>query len=553
MQDNYWTRRQSRRRLLVGASATAGAALLAACSGGKKPPASSSSGGSTANAPRGGSITSTIIATDAKSFHPYQTTDTASSGYYSSVYATGLTKYDPNTLDHIPDMAQQWSISDDKKTYTFTLKDIAWSDGTPLTTDDFVWTYQQAIKPENQYPYRENLNTITSYVAKDPKTLAVTTQDALAVGLENADAIVPLPRHIWEKYSWTDPSKNPEIFNPSVASGMWKLKEWKRDDHATFNANDSYYDGRPNIDSTTVRVIGTPELGFQALKSGDIDYNASIQPSDYKSAKKLSNINVPEWYAANGNWTYAGFNLRRPAWQDLKVRQAIAYATDRNGIIASVLYGLGRPTYSAFPQSSWAYNPNVEHYDFNVNKAKDLLKQAGYNLDSQKKLVKDGKPLTIKMLYPTSSPTRTQIATILQQQLGQLGATVNVQGLEFQAYISAIQSEPFDWDIQLGGWSSTIDPHWSYQIWSEQSIPDLNPGAYVNKQVETLFDQGSKEFDLNKRKQIYGQIQQMITNDLPYVFLYEVLSFAGLNKKIRGITATRLGIEYNMNKWYIQQ
>src|SRR5262249_36186185 len=128
---------------------------------------------------------------------------------------------------------------------------------------------------------------------------------------------------------------------------------------------------------------------------------------------------------------------------------------------------------------------------------------------------------------------------------------VDVQGLEFQAYVSAIQTEPGDWDMQLGAWSSTIEPHFNYQLWAKASVPQLNFGDYENQMIEDLFDQGSKEFDREKRKAIYQQIQQLLTNDEPYAFLYESLNYAGVSKKVGGVTATPLGIEYNMNQWYI--
>jgi peptide/nickel transport system substrate-binding protein len=332
---------------------------------------------------------------------------------------------------------------------------------------------------------------------------------------------------------------------------MWKLKEWKQEDHATFVANDLYFDGRPNIDQMTVRVYGTPEVAFQALKSDQIDYNPSIQPADYKDAKSLKRDTVYEWYPAAGQWSYIGFNLRHGPLQDVNVRHAIAYATDRKGIIDAAAFGLAKPNYAGFVQESPVYNANVEHYDYDPNKAKDLLQQAGYNLDANKRLTKDGKQLSFKLLYPTSSKPREAIATILKQQLGELGINVDVQGLEFQSYVATIQSPPFDWDLQLGAWSTSIDPYWNSNIWSEKFVPDLNSGDYVNKQVEALFVQGSKEFDEAKRKQIYGQIQQILANDSPDVFLYEPLTFVGMSKKVRGIAVSPLGIEYNMNKWYI--
>ncbi|MDQ6603309.1 MAG: ABC transporter substrate-binding protein [Chloroflexota bacterium] len=592
---NEQARRLSRRHFLSGAAGAAGAAILAACGGGTattdtpiatKPattigsattapatvaapattsttvasapaivasPSAIATAGNTAasaNIPKGGTLTQTIIATDAKSFHPYQTTDSGSASYQSYIFGgTGLTRYNPDTIDLEGFAAEKWTLSDDKKTFTFTLRDgLKWSDGAPITTADYVWTYQQAIKPENKYPYVENLNKFASYEAKDARTLVIAFKEASTVNLENSNLTV-LPKHLWEKYDWNDPTKNPEINAPTVGSGMWKLKEWKRDDHASFVANDLYWDGRPNIDQTIIRVIGTQALAFQALKSGEVDYSG-FQPSDYTEAKKLGNINVYEWYTARGSWGYMGFNLRRPALKDLLVRKALAYASDRKGIIDGVFFGLGRPTYGNLPQSSWAFNPNIEHYDFDPKKSADLLKEAGYTL-SGKKLMKDGQQLSLKLLYPTSSKPREGIATVTQQQLGDLGIVVDVQGLEFQAYSDAIQKEPGDWDLQLGAWNSTINPYFGYQLWYESSIPKLNFGAYINKQVEDLYKQAYTEFDREKQKAIYGQIQKILTDDEPYAFLYEALQYTGVNKRVGGITPTRVGIEYNLNKWYI--
>ena len=589
----------SRRRFLAGAAGAAGAAILAACGGSSAPTntpalttpatvaaaptaaASPATTGTTAasaptvvatsaagsavapsgplssvaapsavaNAPKGGTLTHAIVGTDAKSFHPYLTTDTVSGAYQGNVYAGGLIKYDDNTLDIVGDSAEKFAVSADKKTYTFTLRDLKWSDGTPLTTDDYVWTYQQVIKPENKYPYLENFGDIVSFTATAPRTLVVTLKDAYVTGLITAgSSITPLPKHIWENLDWSDPTKNPEINAPTVASGPWKLKEWKRDDHATFVANDLYWEGRPNIDTLTTRNFGTQALAYQALKSGEVDWS-SFQPSDYKEAKTLPNVTVYDWFDANGNWSYIGFNLRRPALKDPLVRKAISYATDRKGIIDGVLNGLGRPLSSPFPQSSWAYSPNVERYDFDVSKAQDLFKQAGYTLNA-KKLTKDGQQLTLKLLYPSASKVSEGIATVVQQQLSDLGIALNAQSLEFQALQDTLKKEPFDYDLYVAAWSATTEPYYMYQIWAEQSIPELNSGAYVNKQVEDLFEQSHREFDTEKRKAIFAQIQKLITDDAPYVFLYEGQSYTGFNKRVGGIAVGKFG-PYNIHKWYL--
>jgi peptide/nickel transport system substrate-binding protein len=577
MEENYWTRRGrradrrraagrglSRRGFLAGA---AGAAFLAACGSSDKDkskattapatqaaagaqPAGTQAAAQATPPPKGGTITTAIIATDGKSFHPYQTVDSASGTYEDRVYGVDLLTRDHVSLQLVGNGAEKWTVSDDKKTYTFTLKDTKWSDGTPLTSADYAWTFDQAINPANKYPRLSTLSDIVKYEAVDPKTVRITLKDALAIGLDTADQITPLPKHIWEKYDWGDPVKNPEILNPTVGSGVFKLKEWKKDQFATFVASDNYFEGRPNIDQLTYRVFGTQALAFQALKAGEIDWH-SIQPADFKEAKTLSNINVLEYFAATTGYTYVGFNMRRPHFKDVNVRKALAYATDRKGIIDAVVEGQGRPVYSHYTQSSWVYNPNVEKYDFDPKKAADLLKSAGYTQGSDKKLRKDGQELKLKLLFNTGNLVREGIATVMKQQFGELGITVDVVPMEFQAYIEFISKEPFDYDLFVLGWTGGFEPHFSIQIWSEKGIPDLNSGAYLNKEIERLYDQGAREFDTEKRKGIYQQIQKLMTDDPPYIFLYEGKVNVGLNKKIGGVKPSPIGIVYNLKDWYV--
>ncbi|HEY8599266.1 MAG TPA: ABC transporter substrate-binding protein, partial [Thermomicrobiales bacterium] len=505
----------------IAGTATAGTTATRAATAGAAPGGGGSSvaGGAvpTPNpaAQRGGTLTSAAVG-DLKSYHLYQTTDTASSGAQSLVYGGGsLTTYDPETLQLIGYAAQKIDVSSDYKTVTFTLRDgLKWSDGSPLTTEDYIWTYQQASNPENKYPYLENLDPVVSYTAKDARTIVVTLKEARTTAIEDADAVTPLPKAVWSKYPWGDPVANPEINAPTVVNGYWKLKEWKKDQSATYLANENCWRGRPYLDSYVVRQYGNEQTAYQALKSGEIDLYGP-PATNVKEAEGLSNLSVIKWYNVPGQWQYLGYNLRRPALKDPLVRKAISYAIDRQGIIDAVAYGLGKPIYSAFTQDDPIYNPNVEKYDFNPQKSADLFKQAGYTLQN-KKLVKDGQPLKFKLLFgPGTSKVREGIATVTQQQLADLGADVEVVALEFQAYLQTLSSEPFDYDLFVAGWSATINPYYSYQIWSEKTIPDLNAGAYVNKEVDQLFQQSVTEFDETKRKAIFFRIQELITNDAP--------------------------------------
>ncbi len=505
--------------------------------------------------PRGGEYR-IAATTDAPTLHMYKRTDTASSAYIGRMFTGALWDYDPKTLEVIPFGAEKWIITNDGKTFTFTLTDRKWSDGKPVTAFDYAWTFEQAMNPDNKWPYRSDpAANIVSYKALDAKTLEVTLKETkcLPVSLDKADVITPLPKHVWEKLDWNDPVKNTEIFNPTVGNGMFKLKEWKRDSHATFTRNDDYFEGSPNIENVTYRIVPSSAVALQMLLAGEVDA-AAIASTDYEKAQASDKLKLHEWDPAAASWSYLGFNLRRAPGNDVEFRHAVSYATPRDIIADKVFNKLAKPTYSTFPPTSWVYNPNVPKYDYDMAKAKDTLDKAGYKLGSDgKRLGKDGKPLKIKLTHNTPSPAREKIGVIMQEQLKLLGIEVELVTLEFGAFLTFLKTAPYDWDMDILGWSVGLEPSGIKDIWAEATIPDLNSVGYVNKKQEELWLRAEKECDTTKRKEIYGEIQKILAEDSPYVFLVYSTGWTFYNKRVTPNEATRLGVAYDFHKWFITE
>ena len=505
-------------------------------------------------APQKGGDFREVIATDAISFHPYQTTDATSRLYQDKVYANGLWLRDPKTLDPIPGMAESWTISADGKTYTFSLrKDLKWSDGTPLTANDFVWTFEQADKLENKYPYAESINNIAAYKAIDDYTLEITLKEATCLALTTVDAITPLPKHIWSKLDWNDSAKNSEINFPSVVSGPYKLKEWQRGDHATFVRNDLYYRGAPYFDSYTIRIVSDPVKQFQMLKAGEVD-TAPVATSDYAEARKSDNLKLYEWNPTTPEWDFLGFNLRRPFLKNAQVRQALAYAIPRDAIADQIFNGLAKSTFSIFAPTTAVFNSDVPRYDYNIDTAKATLQKAGYKLDANGKLVDSAnKPVSkLRILYNVGNKQREQIGMVAQGEFRKLGIDSDLLYADFATYVDYLRKEPFDFDLFILGWRTPSEPYLAYQMWSEANIPQLNLSAYVNKDVEALFNQSNHPpCDADTRKKIFGQIQKTISTDLPYIFLSYRTGYAFVNKRIIPNEPTPLGIAYFPEQWFI--
>ncbi len=504
---------------------------------------------------------------DAVSFHPYLTTDTGSSSYQGLVYAGGLTRRDPKTLGLIPNLAKEvptvenGGISEDFITYTYHLReDLFWSDGEPLTAYDFHFTWDNMMKPENEYPYRGIFDFIESYKALDEYTIQVKVkpEQRLCAAIEGVDAVnPPLPKHIWENLDWKDPETNPEIMHPSIYSGPFKLVEWVKDDHVIFEANDTYWRGRPKLDRYTTRIVPEQEVAYAMLKSGEVDW-AYVSPENYEDAVADPNITVYEYWLARGTWSYIGFNLRRPHLQDVRVRQALSHALNKEQIIDKVMNNLARRIYSVFMPGTPDYSEDVPHYDYDPDKASELLAEAGYVPGPKGLLEKDGEPLKLKLLFgPHTSKVREQIAVVLQDQFKEVGVEVEIQGLEWGAYLEATKNPPWDWDLTVAGWVATLEPHWMHQIWKSEGFPDLNYVAYANKEVDELFDEASvpettDNCDREKRSEIYQEISRILAEDAPYIFMFQNLSYTGINRRIGGIKPTVIGIGYNLEEWYVK-
>ncbi len=495
-----------------------------------------------------------VRATDAISFHPYLTTDTTSRLYQDKVFASGLWLRDPQTLRPIPGMAESWNVSADGKTYTFALRrDLKWSDGTPLTAHDFVWTFVQAAKPENQYPYLESLSAIASYVAKDDWTLEITLKEATCTALLNVDVITPLPQHVWSKFDWRDPARNPEIYFPSVVSGPYKVKEWQRGNQIIFVRNELHYRGAPHLDSFTIRIISDASKYVPMLQADEVDH-APVSPADFQRARQIKHLKLYEWQPAAPEWEFIGVNLRRPFLKNVAVRQALAYAIPRDAIAAQIFHNLAQPTYSLFPPTMSVFTPDVPRYDYNLDTARALLQKAGYKLDASGRLVDSANKTVprLRILYNVNNKAREQVGAVLQAQLKALGVESELLYADFATYVNYLQQEPFDFDLFLLGWRTPIEPYLSFQMWSETNIPRLNLSAYVNPEVERLFAQTNQPpCDADTRKQVFAQIQKIIATDVPYIFLVYHSGYAFIHQRVVPNTPSPLGIDYFPEQWFI--
>ncbi|GIW11977.1 MAG: peptide-binding protein [Dehalococcoidia bacterium] len=540
----------SRARRTLGTAAALGVVLLA-CT---PPPPSSGPAApqpGEQNPVRGGTYTTSSIG-DATSMQPLLTTDNASSSFQSLHYNAYLNSVNPETLalECRDGTCESSSLSPDGKRLTYKLKpNLVWSDGTPLTSADYKFTFEKMMDPKVEYrPRALTATAIEAVEAPDPLTVVFVLKDPGFCPALLFTNINPIPKHIFENLDIND---NPQNLKPTVGSGPWLLKEWVKDSHAIFEANERFRFGRPNFDRYVIKIVKDQNIEYSMFKAGEID-SISLRAEQWQEAQSLPNVTTYRYYSPGSGYTYIGFNLQHPVLSDLRVRRAIAHAIDRKSIIDRIRLGFARPVNSIITPSSWAHDPTVPAVDYDPARANQLLEEAGWRRpinNPQGTRVKDGRELKLRIFYNTGNKDREQIATVAQANLKQVGIESEIIAEEFSAFLNRV-NQTKDFELIILGWTQTLDPNSGRSIWTTGS--GQNSIGYSNPRVDELYDQaakvpGCKESD---RQPLYAEIQRLIAADQPYVFLYEPESLLALHNRIVPNPLTKIGISYRIWEWY---
>ncbi|MCX8069697.1 MAG: peptide-binding protein [Thermodesulfovibrionales bacterium] len=483
---------------------------------------------------------------DAKRLLPMLASDSASAGISGHIFR-GLTKYNKDIVLE-GDLAESWKISKDGLVITFHLrKDVLWHDGQKFTSDDVIFTYNTVINPKVPTPYSSNYGPVKDVQKIDSHTIKVTYKEPFAPSLE-AWGMGIIPKHVYENKVLT----MPEVNRHPVGSGPYKMKEWVSRQKIVLESFDKYYEKKPNIDRIVTRIIPDTATMFLELKFGGVDY-MGLTPPQYKLQAHTEHFNkyFNKYRYPSFSYTYLGFNHLHPPFADKRVRQAISYAINKEDIIAGVLMGYGLPCNGPFPPESWAYNSKVKQFPYNPQKALALMKEAGWVLNSQNVLEKDGKPFTFTVITNQGNEARLKTAQIIKEQLKKIGIDMTIKVLEWQAMLHEfIDKKRFEAVIM--GWSLSRDPD-CYDIWhsSKTKEGEFNFISYKNEEVDRLLLLGRQVFDIGERKKIYDRIQEILAEEQPYIFLYIPDSLPVLHKRFKGVTKAPIGIWHDYINWYV--
>lgn len=432
-----------------------------------------------------------------------------------------------------PDLAEHWSISPDGRTYTFTLaRSVRWHDGRPFTSADVKFTYEQILLKYHARTRAGLEGVLEAVEAPDPATVVFRFRTPFGAFLQRADVTEApiLPRHLYEG---TDILRNPANANP-VGTGPFKFKEWVRGSQVVLVKNERYFKrGLPVIDQVVFRVLPEPGLAVIALERGEVDFMDSVPAADVERLRGSQGIRLaPTLAGPGGSFCISTLipNLTRPPLDNLKVRQAIFHAINRDFVVLAVLGGLGRVATAPISRGiTWAAHPALPQYRYNPDRANALLDDAG--------LLRGAGGIRFRLTY-VAATTQIRYAEVIRDNLRDVGIEVIVVPLEF----TATQQRVFvrrDFDLAFASYCNGPDPDIGvkrmYVSSNIQPIPFSNGAAYRNPRIDDLFDQAAQSLDLKERGRIYRQIQEIINRDIPYVWLVETFRYVGFNTDLRDL------------------
>ena len=409
-------------------------------------------------------------------FSPLLSTTTYDNNVNTLVYSP-LILLDENN-EYQPGLAEKYEFSDDKLTLTFNLrKDVKWHDGEEFTADDVAFTFTSIADPKYtgsrfneiskivgvQDYHDGKSDSISGIKVIDANTISFTYTEVYAPALSNFSQRGIIPEHIWSKVDIADWENQSELLNKPIGTGPFKLTDFKADQYVELAKNDIYFGGTPKIDKFIFKVTNT-ETELSELAKGDIDV-VTLSSIKEEELKELKDAGIKIEEKPSANYQFMTMNSNREFFKDKKVRQAITYAINRSGMVTSLLEEHGQVVNAPLSLAGWAYpESGINSYDYNVEKAKELLKDAGWS-ENNGVLEKAGKKFEVELVVPTGNKSREQSAPIIQQNLKDIGITVNISTMDVASAMAKTKGEG-DYDMALLGFTLEVDPGDADRYWS---------------------------------------------------------------------------------------
>lgn len=463
-------------------------------------------------------------------------------GEINALIFDGLTDHNEANVI-VPGLATSWEYDEATFTYTFHLKeDVQWHDGKDFTAEDVQFTIEAIMNPENESEIASNYEDITDIKVIDNKTITFTLKNPNVAFLEYMTVAI-LPKHLLEG----EDMQESDYFKFPVGTGPYMMKEWDEGQSITLVKNKNYYKGSPKIDTVVFKITEDDNVQSLQLKAGELDL-ALVTPTLAQQFMEDNNFTVHTMETAD----YRGilYNFNSPFWQENReLIKALNYAFDRQAMLNTVLLAEGEVAYGPLQKNKYN-NEDVEKYDYNPEKAKQLIEAAGWTMGKDGYYEKAGERLSFELTTNENEQERIDLANIASQQLKEIGVECIVK----------ITSN-IDWqnqDANLIGWGSPFDADdHTYKVFGTEK--GGNYSSYSNGEVDKYLTLARQTADEAERATYYAKFQQALAEDPAFSFFVYLDANYVASTAISGISESTVlghhgvGIFWNIEQWDIEK
>jgi peptide/nickel transport system substrate-binding protein len=482
-----------------------------------------------------------------RTYIPILASDTTSASVCGFLF-NGLVKYDKD-LNITGDLAASWDIEEGGRVLVFHLRrDVRWHDGVPFTADDVRFTYEKLTDPAIRTPYSGDFTQIKDLKALDPWTIRVVYAEPFAPALASW-AIGIMPYHILKGVNLNQGHFPDRV----IGTGPFCLRSERSQDIVELMRNDDYFEGSPFIDRIAIRIIPDESSVLLGLLTYEVDA-ASLTPLQYeRQTQTLFFQKEYQKFTSPGfGYTYLGYNLDDPRFQDPRVRRAFNLAVDKTAVIRAVLLGHGEVITGPFLPRAWAYDTRVADPGYHPDQARSLLENAGWRDDDRDGwLEKNGREFAFTILLNQGNLQRRQAAEMIQKDLKTVGVRVRLKVLEWNTLLGEFLDKG-RFEAVLLGWALGRDPD-IFDIWhSSKTRPgEFNFIHFKDPEVDRLLEAGRRTFNQTEREHFYRAVHRILQDQQPTMFLYGTQSLDIVSSRFQNVSSSLIGIGHNMRAWWV--
>ncbi len=492
---------------------------------------------------------------DISNTNPILSADTSSSDFHAMMFES-LIQAHPETIEPVGDLAEAWAVNEDATQWTFRLRQgVTWHDGEDFTADDVKTTYDIHMNPESGSPRTSDFTS---------KIVSVDVLDDYTIQFNLTATLVDMPLdlgvygivadHIWGDTPpgdiINDGGSTGQDASRVIGTGPFKYEEWVTTTYRSCVRNDDYWGGAPYLDRYVILQVADQAAGVQQLLTGEVDWSSVPEAS----VPEFNNSDVTIFDYPTLTFTFYAYNMNpeiTPVFQDKEVRQALVHAIDREALIQSIRFGYGVPAVGTMPVLSWAYNPQgiENHYEYDTDKAIQLLESAGWMPGADGVREKDGVRLSFQMNTNAGNQVREAYLVAFQEFWAQIGVEMIPNFIPFDVLVEQITTTK-DFESFLIGfsWSATPD-----QAALFSCDGGFNGTSYCNPEVDELLTQARTTVDQAERIELFTQYQNVLLEDNPMPVIDFPQAIIGVNNRVHNLFPNAVNIRFNTEKWWVEQ